>query len=278
VGWLGVAVIISTTLVHASPALGCAGGNHDPTAGPLAIIHFWYPLNGWSYYGSYSFDCDGNMTGFCPSDSFIGPSSGPMDGTARDPGYYDPGYCNGTATVDQDHDWGPTCPTSGGGGGGGGGSCNSRGPGSGGSGGGPGGLGGPAGPFGENPGMVGQPINLTTGNMYHRQTDLSLPGRRGGLTFTRTYNSRAGYLYHGVLGFGWSHTYDIRLEAVSTGVSGGGVIIGAIYRIRMHMGDGRGAYFLLMPDGLYHGQYGDLTTMVKNPDGSFTATFPQDGV
>ncbi len=124
---------------------------------------------------------------------------------------------------------------------------------------------------------MGQPINLTTGNMYHAQADLRISGRRGGLAFVRTYNSKAGYTYNGALGFGWSHTYDIRLEAVSMGVSGGGVIVGAVYRLRMHMPDGRGAYFLLMQDGLYHGQYGDLTTLVKNPDGSFTATFPDNG-
>ncbi len=183
------------------------------------------------------------MRFFCPSDSFIGPSTGPMDGSPRAISYYCD--CAQGVRTDQDNQWGE-CPGSG--------------------------------PTGSNcAGGVGKPVNLATGNVWHMQEDLHLPGRRGGLSFVRTYNSKAGYSYNGVLGFGWSHTYDIRLEAVSVGISGGGVIVGAVYRLRMHMPDGRGAYFLLMPDGIYHGQYGDLTTLVKNPDGSFTATFPDNG-
>ena len=43
------------------------------------------------------------------------------------------------------------------------------------------------------------------------------------------------------------------------------------------MADGRGAYFVRMIDGTYQGMYGERSRLVRNPDGTWTATVPQDG-
>lgn len=64
---------------------------------------------------------------------------------------------------------------------------------------------------GSAPGQsVGNPINVTTGNKYQREVDLpALPGTLG-LQFTRHYNSLASK--NGVLGYGWTHSYDVTLS------------------------------------------------------------------
>ncbi|MDP2834456.1 MAG: RHS repeat-associated core domain-containing protein [Pseudomonadota bacterium] len=55
------------------------------------------------------------------------------------------------------------------------------------------------------------PVNLVTGNLYHTETDVSIPGRGGlGLAFERHYNSRKAV--DGPLGYGWSHSYQHALE------------------------------------------------------------------
>ncbi|MBC2731947.1 DUF6531 domain-containing protein, partial [Thiobacillus sp.] len=57
----------------------------------------------------------------------------------------------------------------------------------------------------------GDPVNMVTGNMYHVERDLSIPGR-GGLPFVfeRSYNSRDAKT--GVLGFGWTHSFNHQLK------------------------------------------------------------------
>ncbi len=57
----------------------------------------------------------------------------------------------------------------------------------------------------------GDPVNMVTGNMYHVERDLSIPGR-GGLPFVfeRSYNSRDTKT--GVLGFGWTHSFNHQLK------------------------------------------------------------------
>lgn len=56
---------------------------------------------------------------------------------------------------------------------------------------------------------VGDAINVTNGNMYISVADLFIPGRGMPLSFGRTYNSRD--TYSGPLGYGWTHSYNIRL-------------------------------------------------------------------
>jgi YD repeat-containing protein len=59
-----------------------------------------------------------------------------------------------------------------------------------------------------------QPINLTTGNTYITQTDLSVPGLGGGLFLTRTWNSilpAPQMAYGGMFGKNWRSNLEERL-------------------------------------------------------------------
>jgi RHS repeat-associated protein len=56
---------------------------------------------------------------------------------------------------------------------------------------------------------VGNPIDVTTGNKYQREDDIDIQGDLS-IGFTRHYNSLPGQT--GVLGTGWSHTYETRLS------------------------------------------------------------------
>ena len=74
----------------------------------------------------------------------------------------------------------------------------------------------------------GNPIHVVTGNKYQAETDLApLPGTLG-LRFTRHYNSQS--TYNGPLGYGWSHSFDLKLTRTETG-----------YHLRQ--ADGRGIDF-----------------------------------
>jgi len=59
-----------------------------------------------------------------------------------------------------------------------------------------------------------QPINLTTGNTYISQTDISVPGLGGGLLLTRTWNSilpAPQMAYGGMFGRSWRTNLEERL-------------------------------------------------------------------
>ena len=66
---------------------------------------------------------------------------------------------------------------------------------------------------------AGSPINLTNGNTYIQETDLSLPGLGGGLSLTRTWNSIVpgdyGGLPTGIFGGNWRSTFEERLTSGS---------------------------------------------------------------
>lgn len=53
------------------------------------------------------------------------------------------------------------------------------------------------------------PVNMSTGNFIYRYTDLSIRGEKP-LTFTRTYNAMSHR--KGILGRGWIHSWEKRLE------------------------------------------------------------------
>jgi len=53
------------------------------------------------------------------------------------------------------------------------------------------------------------PVNITNGNMYSTTQDLFIPGKGLPLKFTRTYNSKS--FYNELLGYGWTHSYNIFL-------------------------------------------------------------------
>jgi RHS repeat-associated protein len=113
---------------------------------------------------------------------------------------------------------------------------------------------------------VGQPINLTTGNMYTQQEDLAYPSAFGPLAFVRTYNSQSAYA--GPLGPGWTHSYDYELQELPTGA------------IRLRNGTGNVRYYEPVSGGSTTYRVAaparDTSTLVKRTDG-YTET-EQDGL
>ncbi|WP_027706786.1 RHS repeat-associated core domain-containing protein [Zooshikella ganghwensis] len=63
--------------------------------------------------------------------------------------------------------------------------------------------------------VVERNIDLFTGNLAFSRTDIDIPGRGGGLQFTRSYNSQSRDA--GRLGRGWSHNYDVALYRTGCG-------------------------------------------------------------
>ncbi len=63
---------------------------------------------------------------------------------------------------------------------------------------------------------AGKPINLSNGNTYIIQTDVQVPGLGGGLSLTRTWNSRwpstqSVFIDKGMFGLNWRSTYEERV-------------------------------------------------------------------
>lgn len=63
---------------------------------------------------------------------------------------------------------------------------------------------------------VGDPVSVTTGNMYDTYTDISIPGGSGSipLSFERTYNSQDSD--SSSMGTGWRHSYESSLDTTPT--------------------------------------------------------------
>jgi YD repeat-containing protein len=62
--------------------------------------------------------------------------------------------------------------------------------------------------------LAGSPINLSSGNTFITESDISLPGLGGGLKLTRTWNSMFPALqnsYPTMFGINWRSTYEERL-------------------------------------------------------------------
>ncbi len=109
---------------------------------------------------------------------------------------------------------------------------------------------------------VGQPVNVTNGNMYLQQTDYRLPGIGDGLEITRSYNSSNQTA--GLFGFGWSSILDQSVVTYGTNL------------LRLNLADGRAVYltrssmsapFLPAHPLNFYGQ------VVKNVDNTYTLTF-----
>jgi RHS repeat-associated protein len=77
--------------------------------------------------------------------------------------------------------------------------------------------------------FVGEPINVTNGNMFLEQTDYALPGAGPAIDVTRTYNSQSAFI--GLFGKGWSTAYDESLTIYDSGL------------VRLNEPDGRATYF-----------------------------------
>ena len=93
---------------------------------------------------------------------------------------------------------------------------------------------------GSSPTGGGNPIDLTNGNKYQREVDISLPGALG-ISFVRHYNSQLSR--EGVLGRGWSHSYETRLARTEPNAVAG-ANTAAAPTIDVAQGDGRAIHFL----------------------------------
>jgi RHS repeat-associated protein len=114
---------------------------------------------------------------------------------------------------------------------------------------------------------VGEPINVTNGNMYIQQTDYRLQGFGAGLEITRTYNSRMQR--PGLFGFGWSSILDESIKTYNSTL------------MRLNLADGRAVYFarpgttapyVQVPPGDFRGQ------VVQNVDNTYTLTLGDGAV
>src|SRR5262249_53198916 len=69
--------------------------------------------------------------------------------------------------------------------------------------------------------VVGEPINLANGNTYIIENDFALPGLGGGLSLTRTWNSRwpvPQIIFNtGLFGTNWRSNYEERIFMGSDG-------------------------------------------------------------
>jgi RHS repeat-associated protein len=104
-----------------------------------------------------------------------------------------------------------------------------------------------------------EPVNTATGNYLFQKADFSIPGRGLSLTFARTYNSVDPYT--GVLGHGWTHSYNILL---SEGPDGS---------VTIKHGDGHDEFYDPAGGGNFTPRFGAIfSILVKNLDSSFTLT------
>jgi len=117
---------------------------------------------------------------------------------------------------------------------------------------------------GESCPVVGQPVNVTNGNMWLRQTDFALPGTGKYIEINRFYNSITQT--SGMFGRGWSSDYDESLQ-----IYGGRLA-------RLNMPDGQAVYFVReTPAGLFMPHTaGTYAYIEENAGGSFTLKF-KDG-
>ena len=77
-------------------------------------------------------------------------------------------------------------------------------------------LGGGGGGGGDNPStQQSDPINLSTGNLWRTETDLTVQARGLPIVWSRTYNSRSSH--DGALGYGWTFSYGEALEPQADG-------------------------------------------------------------
>lgn len=79
------------------------------------------------------------------------------------------------------------------------------------------------------PRSVGEPVDVTNGNMYLRQSDYVLPGAGHKIDLQRTYNSQSTRT--GLFGKGWSTAYDESLQIYDA------------HMLRLNEADGRATYF-----------------------------------
>jgi YD repeat-containing protein len=64
--------------------------------------------------------------------------------------------------------------------------------------------------------QTAKPVDLATGNFWHRFNDFQIPGRGLALNLTHTYNAMNA-AQDSPLGFGWTHSYNMFLTVDAAG-------------------------------------------------------------
>lgn len=114
---------------------------------------------------------------------------------------------------------------------------------------------------GEDPSYAGNPINITNGNKYESHRDLAFPTpHQRGLTFSRSYNSQSSST--GILGFGWTHNYDVRLTS--------NYLVDGITHIRIVDPTGRGVYFTEGVGNRWDGALSEKSYVIAETDSTYT--------
>ncbi|HMS42013.1 MAG TPA: DUF6531 domain-containing protein [Pyrinomonadaceae bacterium] len=90
-------------------------------------------------------------------------------------------------------------------------------------------------------GAVGEPVNVTNGNMWIEQSDYALPGIGENIEIKRFYNSIIQT--SGQFGFGWSTKYDESLWIYPEDEHQEGAETYNHQMLRLNMPDGRAVYF-----------------------------------
>jgi len=108
--------------------------------------------------------------------------------------------------------------------------------------------------------VTGDPVNSYNGSLTDAHHDVAIPGRGPVVDFARTYNSNDSHV--GRLGPGWTDSYSARV-VLADDSSGDLYLIGP---------EGRRDRYALQGNGTYQAPAAIHTTLVKEVDGSFTAT------
>jgi len=113
---------------------------------------------------------------------------------------------------------------------------------------------------------VGQPINVTNGNMYLQQVDHVLPGAGHMIHVRRTYNSNSTQL--GLFGRGWSTAYDESLTIFDSSV------------VRLNAPDGRAIYFgrPIGSSGAFLSLAGDFHGQITQTAGGYNLTLKDSSI
>ena len=118
------------------------------------------------------------------------------------------------------------------------------------------------------PGSAGLPINVTTGNVWLRHQDVSIPGLFG-LSLARRYDSDyANRNLTGAFGVGWHHSYERSLTILSA------------HGVRLRGEDGSPLVFRDDDGDLTYTPYKPITEtswIVKSAQGTYTRYFPDGG-
>ncbi|MCP4550398.1 MAG: hypothetical protein GY835_28400 [bacterium] len=108
----------------------------------------------------------------------------------------------------------------------------------------------------NNSGFSSEGVNTSTGNFSYKVMDLALPGIGPSFVFERTYNSQDAT--DGPLGYGWTWGFNITLSEFPDSE-----------RV-LRWGDGKTEVWKRDGGGGWTPMYGVFSTLVENPDSTFT--------